>query len=252
MDYWTETMQDDCYLISINGWEEAVLPHEITKIKNTNGKLVWPKEDVDYQKGKRRFKSDLLSKTILIDQYFASEQKNIELIQIELSKVELNIQELIDENSGEDGLLEDLIEGEEDKQKLTIKSVKARLKEINKDQNFIDELNMLKECKELLENQTAIKKKLKSALKDLDHKLENKYPKLKEEEVKILVIEKKWMNELSIKMHNELDYVSQILTTRIRDLAKRYEIPLPKLADEVDNLTAKVKDHLIKMGAKWE
>ena len=30
---------------------------------------------------------------------------------------------------------------------LTIKSVKARLKEINKDQNFIDELNMLKECK---------------------------------------------------------------------------------------------------------
>ena len=60
------------------------------------------------------------------------------------------------------------------------------------------------------------------------------------------------MNELSIKMHNELDYVSQILTTRIRDLAKRYETPLPKLADEVDNLTAKVKDHLIKMGAKWE
>ena len=164
----------------------------------------------------------------------------------------MNIQELIDENSGEDVLLEDLIEGEEDKQKLTIKSVKARLKEINKDQNFIDELNMLKECKELLENQTAIKKKLKSALKDLDHKLENKYPKLKEEEVKLLVIEKKWMNELSIKMHNELDYVSQILTTRIRDLAKRYETPLQKLADEVDNLTAKVKDHLIKMGAKWE
>ena len=176
-------MQDDCYLISINGWEEAVLPHEITKIKNTNGKLVWPKEDIDYQKGKRRFKSDLLSKTILINQYFASEQKNIELIQIELSKVELNIQELIDENSGEDGLLEDLIEGEEDKQKITLKSVKSRLKEINKDQNFIDELNILKECKELLEKQGDIKKKLKLALNDLDHKLENKYSKLKEEKL---------------------------------------------------------------------
>ena len=42
-------MQDDCYLISINGWEEAVLPHEITKIK-IQMELVWPKEDVDYQK----------------------------------------------------------------------------------------------------------------------------------------------------------------------------------------------------------
>ena len=185
MDYWTETMQDDWLFNSINGWKSC-LPHEITKIKNTNGKLVWPKEDVDYQKGSAVLNLTYY-KTILIDQYFASEQKNIELIQIELSKVELNIQELIDENSGE-WFARGFNEGEEDKQKLTIKSVKARLKEINKDQNFIDELNMLKECKELLENQTAIKK-LKSALKDLDHKLENKYPKLKEE-VKLLVIEK--------------------------------------------------------------
>ena len=252
MDYWTETMQDDCYLVSINGWEEAVLPREITKIKNANGKLVWPKEDIDYQKGKRRFKSDLLSKTILIDQYFSSEQKNIELIQIELSKVELNIQELIDENNGEDGLLEDLIEGEEGKQKITIKSVKARLKEINKDQNFIDELNILKECKELLEKQGDIKKKLKLALNDLDHKLENKYPKLKEEEIKKLVIQKKWMHKISTNMQSELDNVSQTLTTRIRELAKRYETPLHKLLEEADDLTSKVKDHLKEMGAKWQ
>ena len=252
MDYWTETMQDDCYLVSINGWEEAVLPREITKIKNANGKLVWPKEDIDYQKGKRRFKSDLLPRRILIDQYFASENKHIELLRTDLSKFELQIQELIDENSGEDGLLDDVIEGDEDKQKITIKSVKSRLKEINKDQNFIDELNILKGCKELLEKQAEIKKKLKLAFNDLDHKLEKKYPKLKEKEIKLLVVESKWMNELSIKMQNKLDYVSQRLTTRIRELAKRYETPLPKLTDEVDSLTAKVKDHLKKMGAAWK
>ena len=45
----------------------------------------------------------------------------------------------------------------------------------------------------LLEKQGDIKKKLKLALNDLDHKLENKYSKLKEEEIKQLVIEKKWM-----------------------------------------------------------
>lgn len=252
MDYWTETMQDDCYLVSINGWKEAVLPREITKIKNVNGKLVWPKDNIDYLKGKRRFKSDLLPRTILNDQYFASENKHIELIKTDLSKVEMQIQELIDENSGEDGLLDDVTEGDEDKQKITLKSVKSRLKEINKDQNFIDELNILKECKELLEKQGDIKKKLKLALNDLDHKLENKYSKLKEEEIKQLVIEKKWMHKISTNMQSELDYVSQTLTTRIRELAKRYETPLPKLLEEADDLTSKVKDHLKKMGAKWE
>lgn len=252
MDYWTETMQDDCYLVSFNGWKESVLPREITKVKNANKKLVWPKEDFDYLKGKRRFKSDLLPKEILIDQYFTSERKNIELIQTELSEVELNIQELIDENSGEDGLLNDVIEGEEDKQKIIVKSVKARLIEINKDQNFIDEYNILNQCKEFLDKQAALKKKLNLALKNLDNKLEIKYPKLKEEEVRLLVIENKWMNKLSINMQSELDYVSQSLTTRIRELAKRYEIPLPKLIEKIDNQTAKVKDHLKKMGAKWE
>jgi len=53
-------------------------------------------------------------------------------------------------------------------------------------------------------------------------------------------------------MQSELDYVSQTLTTRIRELAKRYETPLPKLLEEADDLTSKVKDHLKKMGAKWE
>ena len=248
MDYWLETMKDDCYLVSGSGWKEGATPREVTKVKNTNRKLVWPKEDFDYVNGKRRFKSDLLPKSILIDKYFTTEQNNIQSLQDKLSLVELNIQEVIDENSGEDGLLDDVIEGEEDKRKITIKSIKARLKEVNKDQNFIDELNVLQECVELLEKQADIKKKLKTSLNDLNNKIQDKYPKLKEEEIKLLVIENKWMNKLSITMRSELDHVSQTLTSRIQVLAQRYETPLPKLTEEVDNHTKKVEEHLKKMG----
>ena len=248
MDYWLETMKDDCYLVSGSGWKEGATPREVTKVKNTNRKLVWPKEDFDYVNGKRRFKSDLLPKSILIDKYFTAEQNNIQSLQDKLSLVELNIQEVIDENSGEDGLLDDVIEGEEDKRKITIKSIKARLKEVNKDQNFIDELNVLQECVELLEKQADIKKKLKTSLNDLNNKIQDKYPKLKEEEIKLLVIENKWMNKLSITMRSELDHVSQTLTSRIQVLAQRYETPLPKLTEEVDNHTKKVEEHLKKMG----
>ena len=38
-----------------------------------------------------------------------------------------------EENSGEEGLLAEVIEGEGDKQKIAAKAVKARLKEIGKD-----------------------------------------------------------------------------------------------------------------------
>jgi type I restriction enzyme M protein len=251
MDYWAETMQDDCYLVSNSGWLESVKPREVVKVKNANGKLAWPKEDFDYLKGKRRFKSNLLPKNILIDHYFNDNQKNIESLQIQISEFDIKIQEMIDENSGEDGLLDDVIEGEEDKQKITIKSVKARLKEINQDPNFIDEYNKLKECSELLEKQTDLKNKLKIAQSDLDIKLEDKYSKLKEEEIKSLAIENKWMNKLSVLIQSELNQVSQSLTLRIQELAERYETPLPKLVQEVDNLKTKVEEHLKKMGITW-
>ena len=146
MDYWAETMQDDCYLISSNDWEKSVIPREVFKVKNANGKLVGPKEDFDYLKGKRRFKSDLLSKSILIDHYFSLDQKNIESLQEELSKIEIDIQEIIDENSGEEELLEDIIEGEADKQKINLKSIKIHLKKINNDPNFKEETRLLNKC----------------------------------------------------------------------------------------------------------
>lgn len=252
MDYWYETMQDDCYLVSSIGWKESVLPHEVTKIKNSNGKLVWPKDDYDYLKGKRRFKSDLLSRVILIEYFFNSEQKKIDLFKSELSEIEIDIQEIIDENIGEDGLLDDLVEGEDDKQKITIKSITARLKEINEDKNFIDEHILLKKCEELLIKQSVIKNKIKNALTDLENKLEEKYSKLKDEEIKFLVIENKWLKILSSSMQNELDNVSEKLTSRIRELAERYETPLPKLINEVDNFSNKVEKHLKGIGKFWK
>ncbi len=77
-------MQDDCYLIASDGWKAGAQPREILKVKNKDGKLVWP-ETHDYNKGKRRFKSDLVPATVLIARYFVAEQKAIEAIEGELA-----------------------------------------------------------------------------------------------------------------------------------------------------------------------
>jgi type I restriction enzyme M protein len=214
--------------------------------------LVWPKEDFDYLKGKRRFKSDLLSKSILIDHYFSLDQKNIESLQGELSKIEIDIQEIIDENSGEEGLLEDIIEGEADKQKINLKSLKTHLKEINNDPNFKEETWLLNKCLELLEKQTNIKNKIKISSNNLNTKIEKKYPKLKENEIKALVIENKWFNSLSITVLNELNYISQKLTSRVKELAERYAIPLPKLNNDLEKISAKVNEHLKEINNNQE
>jgi type I restriction enzyme M protein len=66
-----------------------------------------------------------------------------------------------------------------------------------------------------------------------------------------LVVDDKWMDHLSAVVQGEIDRVSQTLTGRIRQLAERYATPLPRLAEEVEALTARVETHLGKMGASW-
>ena len=251
MDYWAETMQDDCYLIAGSGWKDGAQPYEVFKVKDKNNKLTWPKEPFDFTKGKRRFRSDLLPSNILIDQYFISERDSIELLKKNLSELEQKLHDIMEENNNEEGLLFDVIEGEGDKKKITTKSINARLKEITKDPNFTEESKALQNYNTLIKKQTEIKDKLKISLEDLNIKVDNKYTKLNEEVIKSLVVESKWLAYLSIAIQRELDRVSQILTSRINELAQRYSTPLPKLTKEVEELSTKVKEHLKKMGVSW-
>jgi type I restriction enzyme M protein len=153
MDYWAETMQDDCYLIAADGWKVGAQPREIRQVKNKDGKLVWP-EEPDYKKGKRRFKSDLVPATILGDRYFTAEREAIDAVEGELAAIEQQLDERREEHSGEEGLLLEVIEGEGEKQKITAKAVKTRLKEIGQDADYADERQALEEYSSLLDQQT--------------------------------------------------------------------------------------------------
>jgi len=251
MDYWAETMQDDVYLIAADGWVKGVQPREIVQVKDKNNKLTWP-EPHDYLKGRRRFKSDLIPAQILVARYFVAERDAIEAFDNQLAMLEQKLDEMLEENSGEDGLLAEVIEGEGDKQKISAKAVKARLREIGKDPLYTDERAVLEAYAKLLEQQTEAKAKRKAAQEDLDKKIDAKYSKLTEAEVKTLVVDDKWMARLSTAVQGELDRMSQKLTGRIRELAERYAKPLPQLMEEVESLTTRVEEHLKNMGAVWK
>ncbi|HWW77509.1 MAG TPA: N-6 DNA methylase, partial [Pyrinomonadaceae bacterium] len=256
MDYWAETMQDDSYLIAADGWKAGAQPREIRQVRDKNNKLVWP-EPHDYLKGKRRFKSDLIPAPILVAKYFRAERDAIESIEGELSAVEQQLEEMREEQTGEQadgqpGPLAEVNESKEgEKPKVTAKGVKARLKVIGRDPNFADERRALEQYAALLEQQAKAKARLKAAQEDLDTKIDAKYPALTEDEIKTLVVDDKWLAALHAAVQGELDRVSQTLTGRVRQLAERYAMPLPQLTEETEALAARVDEHLKKMGVVW-
>jgi len=251
MDYWAETMQDDCYLIADAGWKAGALPREIRQVKNKEGKLVWPEKE-DFKKGKRRFKSDLITADLLIARSFATERDSIAALEAELAALEQQLDETREEHSGEEGLLVEVIEGEGEKQKITAKALKARLKDIARDPDYADERQALEAYNKLLDQQASAKARLKTAQDDLEDRLDAQYPRLSEADIKTLVVDDKWLATIAAAVQGELDRVSQTLTGRIRQLAECYATPLPQLEREVATLAARVDEHLRKMGAVWK
>ena len=228
MDYWVETMQDDCYLISAEGW--VAKPARIVETD---------------RKGKtkdRGWACDLIPKSLIVARYFGKEQAAIDAKQAELEAATASIAELEEEYGGEEGYLGAL-------DKIAKAEVNARLKEIRADNEAKDEAAVLKRWLVLAESETAFKRTVKDLEAALDTLAYEKYPTLSELEIKALVVDDKWMAALSAAVQGELDRVSQTLTGRIRELAERYATPLPQLTDKVATLAACVEDHLKQMGA---
>jgi len=244
MDYWSETMQDDVYMIVSDGWKEAVKPRLIIEDKDKKNK-----EKADFTIGKQKFKAELVPPALMIARYFSSEQAAIEKLEAEVSSIGQKLEELKEEHSGEEGLLAEVVD---EKGNISRGAVMDRLKEIKGDKDADDERKILDAYLALLERESEAGKKVKDATKALEAKVAAKYGKLTENEIKTLVVDDKWLATLAAAVQGELDRVSQTLTGRIRQLAERYATPMPQLTGEVATLTARVDEHLKKMGAVWK
>ena len=228
MDYWAETMQDDCYLIAADGW-----------VANTSRILETDKKGKTKDKG---WTCDLVPKSLVVARYFADEQADIDACTGDMESTAAQLTELEEEHGGEEGYLGAL-------DKINKAEVNARLKEIRGDKDAAEETAVLKQWMQLNSEETELKKAIKDAEAALDRQAYVKYPQLSEAEIQTLVVDDKWLTTLSTAVQGELDRVSQTLTGRIRLLADRYASPLPQIVDEVAMLAAKVDAHLQKMGS---
>ena len=232
MDYWAETIQDDCYLIAADGWKA-----ETYRIVEKD------------KKGKERDKGwacDLVPKALIVARCFATEQEAITQLAADLESVTTRMSELEEEHGGEEGVFSAL-------EKVNKASVTTRLKEIRglfarDDEETREEAAVLDEWLELSNREAGLKKKLKDAEAALDAKAYAQYPRLTEDDVKTLVVDDKWLAALEAAIHGEMERISQALTQRVKELAERYEIPLPQMVSRLVKLEAKVNCHLESMG----
>ena len=94
--------------------------------------------------------------------------------------------------------------------------------------------------------------KLVKALKaQLEEKVKEKYTVLTVEEIKELLVNKKWYYSIFDGIDALYVAISHSITNRIVELAERYEDTLPMLSTVVDDYEARVKSHLERMGFVW-
>jgi type I restriction enzyme M protein len=235
MAYWSETMQDDAHIITTDGWKAG---KEIIRLQKENkGK----KKDIEGLVG---LEGRLIPISLVIKTYFAKEQKALDELNAVLEQIAADMESLKDEHGGEEGLLSEVIENE----KMSKGSVLKRIREIKESPDDADELAVLEKYRELFEKEAETKKVIKDAERDLEVKVLAKYPKLTEEEIKSLVIERKWMDELITRIRGEVDRLSHVLAGRVNELAERYAETMSDVEKDMTRLAKTVESHLANMG----
>jgi len=216
MEYWTETMQDDVYMLVMDGWKAN---------------------------------PELIPAELIIGRYFEKEKQAIEELEHQRDEIIVQREEMEEENSGEEGILEELksVTG-----KISKAEVTRRINETKDDVDFRDELEILNTYLGVLEHETEASRKIKAAQNDLSMKVMKKYSTLSEDGVRTLVVDDKWIATLWEEIEGDVVKISQELTRRVRELAERYADPLPAFEKEVESLKNKVEEHLKKMGFEWK
>lgn len=250
--YWNETMNDDVLLIIQDelGYNLAKItddikeePKESKKAKKDSAKEKKPKEPKIIG-----WEGRLIPKQIVLDAFFALEQKEIEKAEEKLSQTESEFEEFIENNSDENGYFTDYMGDDE---KIDSKKITSRVKLLAKEKKTQNEeykiLNNYVDYESSIKSQ---KKHITELKKVLDDNCRNRYETFTDEEIKDLLVNRKWYKAIDDGIQNLYITVANHLTKRIVELYERYENTLSELNTKLAEEEKVVFGHLTQMGFK--
>jgi len=244
MDYWADVMQDDVYLVAVEGWVEAARPRGV--IENKERKI---KEEPDLTVGggrsAKKYKLDLIPPTLVIARYFSEQQARLDELRAEHETAMRALDEFVEEQEGEEDLLSEV---KNDKGKVTKGEIPKRLKALKDEPDSEDEIAALQRCRRLVDAEAKANKAAKDAEAELNQAVLARYSALTEDEIKTLAVDDKWLADICAAIDAEVERITNQLAGRVRELEERYAEPLPAIERDVEELAGKVAEHLEKMG----
>ena len=243
MSYWNDVMHDDVALVMSEGWDAAAKPRPT--IENKERKLnETPDLVIGAGRGASKYKMDLLPPDLVVARYFATERAEVDELNALAEQASQTVEEFIEENSGEDGLLADAM----DDDKISKMLATARLKVAKYEDPRSDEVAGLTRLVGLYKVEAEAKKTAKDAQAELDRKVLTRYAKLTTEDIQSLVIDDKWGARFVRGAQAELDVLIRRLVDRLVVLGSRYAATLSDLDAEFRRLASSVAEHLTAMG----
>ena len=241
MSYWAATMQDDVFIISGGGWVAARELREARKETGADGKVKWL-EDGDLTVNKVRLVADVIPPALIVARYFPELKEALDAATARAEELGREIEELAEEHGAEGGLLEGAMS---DTGKLSAASVRAREKSGEAD---AEERRLLKQAAKLIAAEAAAKRDAKEAELRLIAALLKAYPELTADDIRTLVVQDKWLTDITAAIGAEVEARTEGLTARVRVLTERYGQTLPQIMEDLAGLEARVAGHLAAMG----
>ena len=241
LSYWQEVMADDVYVLVQDGYEAGRETEDIYEIT----------EDKKTKKEKKKYKGwegKLIPKALIEAAFFASERAKIDEAQAICDEKQGKLDELVEEHTAEGGVLVDYFN---DKDAVDAKAVNAKIKELKKTSPDSEEYGILCEYVELSTKVKEYTKPIKGLHAALDEACKAKYAELTIDEIKELLVNRKWYHTIFEGIKALYVTTSHEIAGRVSELAERYEDTLPRLESDVESYESKVKAHLERMGFVW-
>jgi type I restriction enzyme M protein len=141
LNYWNEKLQDDVYVVKALGYEagrEIEYEYRQKKVKDEHGETI----QVDDKTKVKSFDGALIPREIIEREYFSAELKELEEIKDMAEIIRIELQERIEEESGEDSVYQEVLNEAEDN--ITKTELNKRIKELD-EKRVSEGANLLEE-----------------------------------------------------------------------------------------------------------
>lgn len=235
LNYWADVMQDDCYMIANDGWTYP----EVKVSKSGKGDK---KKAIMYDE----IVCDLVPVSIVLAEYFIAETNEIAELSSSIESLQQELSDLVESNTDVFRFNDD----DEDDKPVNVKiaDVKKAIKNAKTDGTSKEDLEILKLWESTYTKKEGYVSQWKQKRTELTEAVVAKYAALTEDEIKTLVVERKWLASVVGGCEALMQNVTHQIASDVITLAERYEVTLGATESKVNDLEQEVLRSLKEMG----